>query len=328
MSLIQFCGRVDYAAGVSLRRSNSAGLDGRSFVDESLITGEPIPMEKTPGDSLTGATINGTGSLIMKATRVGAGTVLSQIVEMVEHAQRSRAPIQRYADRVAGLFVPVVILVAACAFIVWAIWGPTPSLSYALLSAVAVLIIACPCALGLATPMSIMTATGRGAQMAVLIKNAESLERFEAVDMLIVDKTGTLTKGEPQLVVVLSAAGHDEVTVLKLAATLEKGSEHPLAEAIVRGAEDRGVTMAEAADFEAVTGQGVRGTVDGKAVAIGDLKLFGVSREPRQLLLDRSNAPDHLIGVLDGVGFDEVLESVTTQVREVADAIAAGGDEG
>ena len=173
-----------------------------------------------------------------------------------------------------------------------------------------------------------MTATGRGAQMGVLIKNAESLERFEAVDTLIVDKTGTLTKGEPQLVAVLPATGHDEVTVLKLAATLEKGSEHPLAEAIVRGAEDRGVTLAEAADFDAVTGQGVRGTVDGKAVAIGDLKLFGVSREPRQLLLDRSNAPDHLIGVLDGVGFDEVLESVTTQVREVADAIAAGGGEG
>ena len=248
-------------------------VEGRSFVDESMITGEPIPVEKTPGDPLTGATINGTGSLIMEATRVGAGTVLSQIVEMVENAQRSRAPIQRYADRVAGLFVPVVIAVAACAFIVWAIWGPAPSLSYALLAAVAVLIIACPCALGLATPMSIMTATGRGAQMGVLIKNAESLERFEAVDTLIVDKTGTLTKGEPQLVAVLPATGHDEVTVLKLAATLEKGSEHPLAEAIVRGAENRGVTLAEAADFEAVTGKGVRGTVDGKAVAIGNLKL-------------------------------------------------------
>ena len=248
-------------------------VEGRSFVDESMITGEPIPVEKTPGDPLTGATINGTGSLIMEATRVGAGTVLSQIVEMVENAQRSRAPIQRYADKVAGLFVPVVIAVAACAFIVWAIWGPAPSLSYALLAAVAVLIIACPCALGLATPMSIMTATGRGAQMGVLIKNAESLERFEAVDTLIVDKTGTLTKGEPQLVAVLPATGHDEATVLKLAATLEKGSEHPLAEAIVRGAEDRGVTLAEAADFEAVTGKGVRGTVDGKAVAIGNLKL-------------------------------------------------------
>ena len=248
-------------------------VDGRSFVDESMITGEPIPVEKTPGDPLTGATINGTGSLIMEATRVGAGTVLSQIVEMVENAQRSRAPIQRYADRVAGLFVPVVIAVAVGAFIVWAIWGPAPSLSYALLAAVAVLIIACPCALGLATPMSIMTATGRGAQMGVLIKNAESLERFEAVDTLIVDKTGTLTKGEPQLVAVLPATGHDEVTVLRLAATLEKGSEHPLAEAIVRGAEERGVTLAEAADFEAVTGKGVRGAVDGKAVTIGNLKL-------------------------------------------------------
>ena len=182
-------------------------VHGRSFVDESMITGEPIPAEKTPGDPLTGATINGNGSLIMEATRVGAGTMLSQIVEMVENAQRSRAPIQRYADRVAGLFVPVVMAVAVSAFIVWAVWGPAPSLSYALLAAVAVLIIACPCALGLATPMSIMTATGRGAQMGVLIKNAESLERFEAVDTLVVDKTGTLTKGEPQLVATVPAAG-------------------------------------------------------------------------------------------------------------------------
>ncbi len=252
---------------------DGVAVEGRSFVDESMITGEPVPVEKTPGDPLTGATINGTGSLIMEATRVGADTVLSQIVDMVETAQRSRAPIQQYADKVAGFFVPVVILVAACAFIVWAIWGPVPSLSYALLAAVAVLIIACPCALGLATPMSVMTATGRGAQMGVLIKNAESLERFETVDTLIVDKTGTLTKGEPQLVAVVPATGYDEVTVLKLAATLEKGSEHPLAEAIVRGAEDRGVTLAEAADFEAVTGKGVRGTIDGKAVAIGNLKL-------------------------------------------------------
>ena len=248
-------------------------VEGRSFVDESMITGEPIPVEKTPGDPLTGATINGSGSLIMEAKRVGADTVLSQIVKMVENAQRSRAPIQQYADKVAGLFVPVVILVAAGSFVVWAIWGPPPALSYALLAAVAVLIIACPCALGLATPMSIMTATGRGAQIGVLIKNAEALERFERVDTLIVDKTGTLTKGEPQLVAILPAAGHDEITVLKLAATLEKGSEHPLAEAIVRGAEDRGVALAEAADFEAVTGKGVKGTVDGKAVAIGNLKL-------------------------------------------------------
>ena len=248
-------------------------VDGRSFVDESMITGEPIPVEKTPGDPLTGATINGTGSLIMEAARVGADTVLSQIIEMVENAQRSRAPIQQYADKVAGLFVPVVILVAVGSFAVWAILGPPPALSYALLAAVAVLIIACPCALGLATPMSIMTATGRGAQIGVLIENAEALERFERVDTLIVDKTGTLTKGEPQLVAILPATGHDEATVLKLAASLEKGSEHPLAEAIVRGAEERGVRVAEAADFEAVTGKGVVGTVEGRTVAIGNLKL-------------------------------------------------------
>ena len=264
-------------------------VEGRSFVDESMITGEPVPVEKTRGDPLTGATINGTGSLIMEATRVGADTVLSQIVEMVENAQRSRAPIQQYADKVAGLFVPVVILVAACSFIVWAVWGPAPALSYGLLAAVAVLIIACPCALGLATPMSIMTATGRGAQMGVLIKDAESLERLEMVDTLVVDKTGTLTEGEPQLVAVLPATGHDEVTVLKLAATLEKGSEHPLAEAIVRGAEDRGVKLAEAADFEAVTGQGVRGTVDGNAVAIGNLKLVQDLGLEVEAMADRAN---------------------------------------
>ena len=248
-------------------------VEGRSSVDESMITGEPIPEEKAPGDPLTGATINGTGSMIMEATRVGADTVLSQIVEMVENAQRSRAPIQQYADKVAGIFVPAVILVASASFIAWAIWGPAPPLSYALLAAVSVLIIACPCALGLATPMSIMTATGRGAQIGVLIKNAEALERFETVDTLIVDKTGTLTEGNPRLVAVLPAAGRDEVTVLKLAATLEKGSEHPLAEAIVRGAEDRDVALAEAVDFEAVTGMGVKGTVEGRSVAIGNLKM-------------------------------------------------------
>jgi len=248
-------------------------VDGRSFVDESMITGEPIPAEKTPGDPLTGATINGTGSLIMEAARVGADTVLSQIIEMVENAQRSRAPIQQYADKVAGFFVPLVILVAVGSFGVWSLLGPPPALAYALLAAVAVLIIACPCALGLATPMSIMTATGRGAQAGVLIENAEALERFEKVDTLIVDKTGTLTKGEPQLVAVFPATGHEEATVLKLAASLEMGSEHPLAEAIVRGAEERGVRVAEAADFESVTGKGVSGTVEGSTVAVGNLKL-------------------------------------------------------
>ena len=249
-------------------------VDGRSSVDESLISGEPLPVEKVAGDPLTGATINGTGSLIMEATRVGADTMLAQIVQMVANAQRSRAPIQKYADKVAGFFVPAVIGVAVLSFISWAIWGPEPALSYALISAVAVLIIACPCALGLATPMSIMTATGRGAQAGVLIRNAEALERFETVDTLIVDKTGTLTMGKPKLVGVFSEAGHDEAAVLRLAASLERGSEHPLAEAIVRGAEERGVEMVEAAEFEAVTGKGVTGRVDGKAVALGNLALI------------------------------------------------------
>ena len=249
-------------------------VEGRSSVDESMISGEPIPVEKVAGDKVTGATINGTGSLIMEATRVGADTMLAQIVEMVSAAQRSRAPIQKWADMVAGKFVPAVIGIAIIAFIAWAIWGPAPSYAYALVSAVAVLIIACPCALGLATPMSIMTATGRGAQAGVLIKNAEALELFEKVDTLIVDKTGTLTEGKPKLVAVLPEKGHDEAEVLRLAATLEKGSEHPLAEAIVRGAEERGVKLAEASDFEAVTGMGVTGKVDGKSVALGNLKLM------------------------------------------------------
>ncbi|WP_243726418.1 copper-transporting P-type ATPase [Halomonas ventosae] len=249
-------------------------VEGRSSIDESMISGEPVPVEKVEGDKVTGATINGTGSLVMEATRVGADTMLSQIVEMVAAAQRSRAPIQKFADKVAGIFVPGVIGVAVLSFIVWAIWGPAPALSYALISAVAVLIIACPCALGLATPMSIMTATGRGAQLGVLIKNAEALERFAKVDTLMVDKTGTLTEGKPKLVAVLPEAGHDEAEVLRLAASLEKGSEHPLAEAIVAGAEERGVSLADATDFEAVTGMGVKGVVGGQSVALGNAKLM------------------------------------------------------
>ena len=249
-------------------------VEGRSSIDESMISGEPIPVEKVEGDKITGATINGTGSLVMEAKRVGADTMLSQIVEMVANAQRSRAPIQKLADSVAGMFVPVVIVVAILSFIAWAIWGPAPALAYGLVSAVAVLIIACPCALGLATPMSIMTATGRGAQAGVLIKNAEALERFAKVDTLIVDKTGTLTVGKPKLVAVLPEAGHDEAEVLRLAASLERGSEHPLAEAIIAGAEERGVAFVKAEDFEAVTGKGVKGVVDGKPVALGNAKLI------------------------------------------------------
>ncbi|MGB3378171.1 MAG: copper-translocating P-type ATPase, partial [Allopontixanthobacter sediminis] len=249
-------------------------LEGRSSIDESMVSGEPVPIEKVAGDHVTGATINGTGSLVMEATRVGSDTMLAQIVQMVAAAQRSRAPIQKYADKVAGWFVPAVIGIAVLAFIAWAIWGPAPALAYALIAAVSVLIIACPCALGLATPMSIMTATGRGAQAGVLIKNAEALERFETIDTLIVDKTGTLTEGKPRLVAVMPEDGHDEVEVLHLAASLERGSEHPLAEAIVRGAAERSIAMETASDFEAITGKGVKGTVGGRLVALGNLALI------------------------------------------------------
>tara|TARA_R110002051_G_C8740209_1_gene498967 strand:+ start:451 stop:2871 length:2421 start_codon:yes stop_codon:yes gene_type:complete len=265
-------------------------LEGRSSVDESMISGEPVPVEKVAGEPVTGATINGTGSLVIETTRIGADTMLSQIVQMVANAQRSRAPIQKYADQVAGMFVPVVIAIAVASFIIWSIWGPDPAMAYGLVSAVAVLIIACPCALGLATPMSIMTATGTGAQMGVLIKNAESLERFEKVDTLIVDKTGTLTEGKPKLVAVLPEDGHNEAEVLRLAASLERGSEHPLAEAIVRGAEERGVKFAKAEEFEAVTGKGVKGVVDGKSVALGNaalIKDMGLDSGP---LVDTANA--------------------------------------
>jgi len=248
-------------------------IEGHSSVDESMISGEPVPVEKVTGEKVIGATINGTGSLVVEAERVGADTTLAQIVEMVANAQRSRAPIQKFADQVAGMFVPAVIGVAVLAFIGWAVWGPDPAYAYALIAAVAVLIIACPCALGLATPMSIMTATGRGAQAGVLIKNAEALERFAKVDTLIVDKTGTLTEGKPKLVAVLPEEGHDEAEVLRLAATLERGSEHPLAEAIIKGADERGIEIGSATDFEAVTGKGVKGVVDGKAVALGNARL-------------------------------------------------------
>jgi Cu+-exporting ATPase len=265
-------------------------VEGRSSVDESMISGEPVPVEKVAGEPVTGATINGTGSLVIEATRIGADTMLSQIVQMVANAQRSRAPIQKYADQVAGMFVPAVIAVAVVSFIVWSIWGPAPAMAYGLVSAVAVLIIACPCALGLATPMSIMTATGTGAQMGVLIKNAEALERFEKIDTLIVDKTGTLTEGKPKLVAVLPEEGHDEAEVLRLAASLERGSEHPLAEAIVRGAEERGVEFAKAEDFEAVTGKGVKGRVDGKAVALGNAALIRDMGLDSGALVDTANA--------------------------------------
>ncbi|OBQ67696.1 heavy metal translocating P-type ATPase [Mesorhizobium erdmanii] len=249
-------------------------LEGRSSIDESMITGEPLPVEKVEGDTLTGGTLNKNGSLIMRAERIGAETTLARIVELVAKAQRSRAPIQGLADRVSFYFVPAVVLVAITAFVVWAIFGPEPSLIFAIVSAVSVLIIACPCALGLATPMSIMTATGRGAHAGVLIKEAAALERFASVDTLIVDKTGTLTEGRPKLTDVIAANGFPEDELLGLAASLEKGSEHPLAEAIVEGAAARGVAITDASGFEAVTGKGVSGTVSGKTVALGNAAMM------------------------------------------------------
>jgi Cu+-exporting ATPase len=265
-------------------------VEGRSSIDESMISGEAVPVEKVAGDPVTGATINGTGSLVIEAKRIGADTVLSQIVEMVASAQRSRAPIQKLADAVAGKFVPAVIGIAVISFIAWSVWGPPPALAYALVSAVAVLIIACPCALGLATPVSIMTATGRGAQAGVLIKNAEALERFAKVDTLIVDKTGTLTVGKPRLVAVLPETGHDEHEVLRLAASLERGSEHPLAEAIVEGANERGSDFGTVEDFEAVTGKGVKGRVDGKQVALGNAKMLADLALDAAPMVERANA--------------------------------------
>ena len=249
-------------------------LEGHSSVDESMITGEPIPVEKKSGDALTGGTVNGTGGLIMKATRVGEDTLLSQIVHMVAEAQRSRAPIQRLADLVAGWFVPAVVIIAIVTFIVWANFGPQPAMAYAIVNAVAVLIIACPCALGLATPMSIMVGTGKGAQHGVLIKNAEALETFEKVDTVVVDKTGTLTEGRPKLVTVEPLAGFEEDTLLSVAASVEAASEHPLAQAIVEGAKDRGLAFPSAQDFQSVTGEGAQGVVAGKYIAIGNSKMM------------------------------------------------------
>jgi Cu+-exporting ATPase len=248
--------------------------DGRSSVDESMISGEPVPVEKAPGEKVVGATVNGTGSLLMRAERVGRDTMLSQIVRMVAAAQRSRAPIQKLADQVSGWFVPSVVAVSLIAFLAWNLFGPAPPLGHAIVNAIAVLIIACPCALGLATPMSIMVGTGRGAMAGVLIKNAEALELMEKIDTLVVDKTGTLTIGKPKLIAVDPASGFEEIDVLGFAAALERGSEHPLAAAIVEGALDRGIDLPMSSDFNSVTGKGVTGGVEGRQVALGNAALM------------------------------------------------------
>jgi len=263
--------------------------EGRSSVDESMISGEPVPIEKTVGDPLTGGTLNRNGALVMRAEKVGADTMLSRIVEMVAKAQRSRAPIQALADRVSAWFVPAVVVVAILAFAGWAWFGPAPALIHAIVAAVSVLIIACPCALGLATPMAIMTATGRGAQAGVLVRDAEALERFAGIDTLIVDKTGTLTEGKPKLTDVV-AEGIDEKELLSLAASLERASEHPLAEAVVEGAQTRGAALRDVADFDAVTGKGVKGKIAGRAVVLGNRAMMEDAGVDVSKLAERADA--------------------------------------
>ena len=298
-------------------------IDGHSAVDESMVTGESIPVEKSDGDRVTGGTVNGTGSLVMKATHVGDDTLLSQIVRMVAAAQRSRAPIQKLADVVSGWFVPAVIIVALMTFIAWSIFGPNPAMAFGVVNAVAVLIIACPCALGLATPMSIMVGTGKGASSGILIKNAEALETFEKVDTVIVDKTGTLTRGRPELVLVKPAGAFDDRDLLSLVAAVERSSEHPLAQAIVRGAEERNAPRRQATGFESITGEGARATVDGQVVAIGNSKMMeraGVRLEDsnREADLYRSEGQTVMFIAVDGkfagmVGVADPIKETTPE---------------
>jgi P-type Cu+ transporter len=303
-------------------------IDGESTIDESMVTGEPIPVAKSAGEKLIGATVNGTGSLLMRAEKVGADTLLAHIVTMVANAQRTRAPIQKLADVVAGYFVPTVVGFAVIAFSAWWVWGPEPRLAHAVVNAVAVLIIACPCALGLATPIAIMVGTGRGALAGVLIKNAEALEIMEKVDTLVVDKTGTLTEGKPKLVAVQAAAGFSEDDLLLLTASLERGSEHPLAEAIVRGAEEKGLELAKADNFQSVTGKGVTGDVDGHTVAAGTVALLeslGITAGDLSQQADKQRAEGQtvMLVAIDGkaaglIGVaDPIKESTAEAIRDL-----------
>jgi Cu+-exporting ATPase len=316
-------------------------IEGESNIDESMVTGEPVAVPKKAGDTVIGATVNATGSLLIEAQKVGADTLLSQIVNMVAQAQRSRAPIQKLADVVSSYFVPIVVIVAILAFIGWYFWGPEPHLAYAIVSAVAVLIIACPCALGLATPVSIMVGTGKGASMGVLIKNAEALEILEKVDTLVVDKTGTLTEGAPKLVTVKVLEGIDEETLLRAVATLERSSEHPLAEAIVEGTEARGLKLGKTDNFNSVTGEGVTGEVDGLKIAIGNDKLFAslgidagelpaLSEQYREegqtvMLIALDNKAAGIIGVMDPIK-ESTAEAIEALHEEGIEIVMLTGD--
>ncbi|HYX35088.1 MAG TPA: copper-translocating P-type ATPase [Oligoflexus sp.] len=307
-------------------------VEGKSFVDESMITGEPVPVEKTSGSKVVGATINGTGSLILTAEKVGADTLLARIVHMVAEAQRSRAPIQNMADTVSGYFVPLVIVIAVFTAIVWASVGPEPRMAHALVNAIAVLIIACPCALGLATPMSIMVATGRGANMGILFRNAGAIELMKKVDTLVVDKTGTLTLGKPKLAKVVTAGAFDEKTFLHLVASLERSSEHPLASAIVEGAAERGIVTSPVTDFESITGKGVRGRVNGQLVALGSRSLMntlGLSLDdlwPQAELL-RSEGQTVMFAAFDGTlaGLISVADPIKDSARLAVEQMQSDG---
>jgi Cu+-exporting ATPase len=307
-------------------------IEGHSSIDEAMITGEPLPVEKSPGETVTGGTVNTTGSFVMQAERVGSDTLLAQIVRMVAEAQRSRAPIQKLADKVSGWFVPAVVLVAVATFVAWSVLGPPPAMGFGLLNAVAVLIIACPCALGLATPMSITVGTGRGARAGVLVRNAEALEAMEKVDTLVVDKTGTLTEGTPRLVGITPVGGHDETELLRLVASLERASEHPLAAAIVEGAEERGLTLATPADFASMTGRGVVGTVAGRHVAVGNKGLFaafGIDPDglPEEADALRREGQGVMMIAIDGVaaGLVAVADPIKESARPAVAALRQDG---
>jgi Cu+-exporting ATPase len=307
-------------------------IEGKSAVDESMVTGESLPTAKAPNDKVIGGTINGTGSLIMRADRIGAATVLARIVQMVADAQRSSAPIQRLADQVAGWFVPAVIATAGLAFIAWIVWGPQPAFSFALIAAVSVLIIACPCALGLATPMSIMVGIGKGAAMGVLIKNAQALERFEKVDTLVVDKTGTLTQGRPHVTDIIPIDGGDRTELLAVIASLEKSSEHPLAQAILAAAKDQGLDLSEVTDFTSIPGKGVSGKITGRDIAIGNAELlndFGIARpdlEEKAVAL-RGQGASVIYAIIDhtAAGIIAIADPIKSTTKSALDQLRQDG---